>query len=73
MFEHENCIRFLAKTVDFHTSKSNAELRKLEMLHVNILYRKEEKKYQQASLSRQIKEDMLRMEEQTKTLFAELK
>ncbi len=73
LLEHANCIPFLAKTMDSHTSKSSAELRKLEILHVNILNQKENKKYQEASLTKHIEEDMLRIEEQTKPLFAEFK
>ena len=59
--------------MDSHTSKSNAEIRKLETLHVNILNQKEEKKCQQASLIKHIEEEMLRMKEQTKDVFVELK
>jgi hypothetical protein len=62
-----------AKTRDSHTSKADAELRKWETLDVNILNRKEDKECQQASLTKQMGEEMLRMEEQTKPLFVELK
>jgi hypothetical protein len=71
--EHDNCIPFLAKTKDSHPSKADAELRKLETLDVNILNRKEDKKCQQESFYKQMGEELLKMEEQTKPLFVELK
>ena len=73
LLEHDNCIPFLAKTQTNGCSKADAELRKWETLDVNILNRKEDKKCQQVSLNKQIGEEMLRMEEQTKPLFVELK
>ena len=71
--EHDNCIPFLAQTQATGGSKADAELRKWETLDVKILNRKEDKKCQQASLTKQMGEDMLRMEEQTKPLFVEFK
>ena len=73
LLEHENCIPFLSKSRHSNKSKADAELRKWETLHVNILNRKEDKKCQQASLTKQMEEEILRMEEQTKPLFIELK
>ena len=73
LLEHDNCIPFLAKTQASGGSKADAELRKWETLDLNILNRKEDKKCQQASLTKQMGEDMLRMEEKTKPLFVELK
>ena len=59
LLEHDNCIPFLAKTQASRGSKADAELRKWETLDVNILNRKEDKKCQQASLTKQMGEDML--------------
>ena len=73
LVEHDNCIPFLAKTQATGGSKADAELRKWETLDVKILNRKEDKKCQEASLTKQMGEEMLRMEEQTKPLFIELR
>ena len=73
MFEHENCIPYLAKAKASHSYKAEMELRKLDTLHINILNQKEDKKCQQVFLTKQMREETLRMEEQTKPLFLELK
>ena len=70
--EHENCIPFLARSKDSHTSKADAELRKDENLEVNILNRKEEKKVQKAQFKEKRAEEMLKIEEKRKPLFLEL-
>ena len=42
--EHENCIPFLAKPNESKTSKADAELRKIESLDVNVIYRTKDRK-----------------------------
>jgi len=73
LLEHANCIPFLAEIQNSKRSKADAELRKWETLDVNILNRKGDKKSQQASLTKHMEEEMLRMEEETKPIFIELK
>ena len=72
LLDHDNCIPFLAKIQNSKRSKADAELRKWETLDVNILNRKGDKKSQQASLTKHMEEEMLRMEEETKPLYVEL-
>ena len=71
--EHENCIPFLARSKDSHTSKADAELRKDENLEVNILNRKEEKKVQKEQFKEKRAEEMLKIEEKTKPLLLEFR
>ena len=73
LLEHENCIPFLSKSKHTGTSKADAELRKWETLDVKILDSKQDKKCQQAFLTKQMEEEISRMEEATKPLFIELK
>ena len=73
MLEHDNCIPYLFKYRVCNTHKADAELKKLKVLDVNIINRKENMKCQQASLKNKWGEEVLKMEEQTKPLFAELK
>ena len=56
LLEHDTCIPFLAKTQATGGSKAYAELRKWETLDVKILNRKEDKKCQKASLTKQMGE-----------------
>ena len=70
LLEHENCIPFLSKSRHSNKSKADAELRKWDTLDVKILNCKKARK---ESLSKQREEEILRMEEQTKPLFIELK
>ena len=49
-FEHENCIPYLSKVQANIASKADAELKKIEVLTVNLQFRKEDKKTRKEKL-----------------------
>ena len=70
--EHENCIPYLSKTKASKSHKSDAELRKIEELHVHLQFRKENKKVKEEKFKQKREEEFKKIEEKTKPLFLEL-
>ena len=71
--EHENCIPYLAKSKGGKCNKSDAELRKLDVLDVNLHFLEETKKAKEENFQQRRTEEFKKIEEKTKPLFAELK
>ena len=69
--QHENCIPYLAKTKGGHTSKADAELRKVEVLDVNLLPRTKVKK--EVELKKQLEIHAKEIEEHREPLLRKLK
>ena len=61
--KHENCVPFLATSKGSETSKTDAKLRKLEILNVNIIPRTKEKKKLVESIKESLQEKAKHMED----------
>merc|ERR1712208_116543 len=70
--EHGNCIPFLARSKDSHTSKANAELKNNGSLEINIFNRKQDKKVQEEQFKEKRAEEFKKIEEKRKPMFLEL-
>ena len=71
--KHENCIPYLAKYKDSHTSKEYAELKKIEVLTINLQFCREDKKTREEKSWIKCLEEFIKIEEKTKPLLVQLK